>query len=739
MDEDPKAGPARAVDVALLAVALLAGAAIRILPAWPVVFAGPGAVLLATDPWYHLRRIQHAVRHFPTIFDFDPSVNFPEGAQIIWPHGFDLLLASAARLLLHPATPGSIERLCALAIPILGVVTIVAAWSFGRASLLSPGAGVTALGTALLPYPVAYGLLGYVDHHVMEPLFLCAAGTLLLSALTATRLRAGLLGAAAGAVAAFSCWFVTDGPAIVALLCAPAVFEGMRGRLPGARVAGAAAISATALVIAALSRETSWGRSGEFTYLALSPLQAHLAWAGAGIALGAIAATNGSWRMLPRSLAASLGFLIALAALATGGAKLLDPLRDAYTFLSRSEGFASIVGESMPLWNKPLPYLALRLSPLGLVTPFVLVWAAIQERGRIAGAAALVALAAFGMGLVQMRFMVMGSLGIAWAAGWLTALAWKSASHAVRPFAWRTATLAVMGGCLAMPHGWRPIRVEKLAPDTEQLALARSLRDRAAGLRVHSGNTPPWGVIAPWGLGHLLLYRAGVPVVACPFGQAPWHERGLRRASLFDLAASDEEAAAMARRLRVRYVVTMDPFSTVIGDARIAGVSPGRYLAGGAGKGAGTQATAPFRETAAFRLHLLDGSAAGSEWSGVSGMPSFRLIWESEGLLERNIVLDVPAGGIRPSAYKVFEVVKGARVEGRCDPGKPVEIRVGARTNVRAFEWRDEIRCGAAGRYTLRTPYPSQDVRVSEGRRVVTIGITEAQVREGEASPASRP
>jgi hypothetical protein len=169
------------------------------------------------------------------------------------------------------------------------------------------------------------------------------------------------------------------------------------------------------------------------------------------------------------------------------------------------------------------------------------------------------ALGAFAMGLVQMRFMVMGSIGIAWSAGWLTALAWRSASRAVHPFVWRTATLAVMGGCLALPHGWRPIRVEKLAPDTEQFALARALRQHAPEAGAEPGGAPPWGVIAPWPLGHLLLHRADVPVVACPFGQAPWHERGLRRASLFDLAASDEEAAAMARRLRVRYVV-MDPF-----------------------------------------------------------------------------------------------------------------------------------------------------------------------------------
>jgi hypothetical protein len=61
--------------------------------------------------------------------------------------------------------------------------------------------------------------------------------------------------------------------------------------MPSARAG--IAVTGAALVINVISRTTPWGRSGEFTYLALSPLQAHLAWAGAGIA-PAIAATNGS-------------------------------------------------------------------------------------------------------------------------------------------------------------------------------------------------------------------------------------------------------------------------------------------------------------------------------------------------------------------------------------------------------------------------------------------------------------
>ncbi len=90
----------RILDRLLLALALIAGAAFRILPAWSGVMSGRGAVFLGNDAYYHVRRIQYAASHYPTVLDFDPYVNFPEGAPIYWPHGFDLLLASAARLFL---------------------------------------------------------------------------------------------------------------------------------------------------------------------------------------------------------------------------------------------------------------------------------------------------------------------------------------------------------------------------------------------------------------------------------------------------------------------------------------------------------------------------------------------------------------------------------------------------------------------------------------------------------------
>ncbi len=59
-------------------------------------------------------------------------------------------------------------------------------------------------------------------------------------------------------------------------------------------------------------------------------------------------------------------------------------------------------------------------------------------------------------------------------------------------------------------------------------------------------------VMAPWSLGHLLLYVAEEPVVANNFGY------GFLDSVRFFLAESEEEALLIARRHRARWIVATD-------------------------------------------------------------------------------------------------------------------------------------------------------------------------------------
>ena len=49
------------------------------------------------DAWYHLRRIVYAVRNAPETLRFDPFLNFPHGAEAIWPPLFDAAIATILR------------------------------------------------------------------------------------------------------------------------------------------------------------------------------------------------------------------------------------------------------------------------------------------------------------------------------------------------------------------------------------------------------------------------------------------------------------------------------------------------------------------------------------------------------------------------------------------------------------------------------------------------------------------
>jgi dolichyl-diphosphooligosaccharide--protein glycosyltransferase len=144
----------------LFAVAL----ALRLSP-WQGVFHSGGIGPQGTDAYYHLRRIQHAIDHFPGFLSFDPFINFPHGAQPIWPPTFDWLVALLLRVLVGPGDPDAMER-CAMWVPaVIGAATVVLAYFLGR-RFFSQGVGVlSAIFLSLLPAHFWYSQLGFVDHH----------------------------------------------------------------------------------------------------------------------------------------------------------------------------------------------------------------------------------------------------------------------------------------------------------------------------------------------------------------------------------------------------------------------------------------------------------------------------------------------------------------------------------------------------------------------------------------------
>jgi asparagine N-glycosylation enzyme membrane subunit Stt3 len=85
------------------------------------VFLGDRVLFGYDDPYYHLRRIILTLQHFPRVPAFDSYTNFPDGAVITWPPGFDLLVSLVCWMagLGHP-THHRVEVVAALFVPFLG-------------------------------------------------------------------------------------------------------------------------------------------------------------------------------------------------------------------------------------------------------------------------------------------------------------------------------------------------------------------------------------------------------------------------------------------------------------------------------------------------------------------------------------------------------------------------------------------------------------------------------------------
>jgi dolichyl-diphosphooligosaccharide--protein glycosyltransferase len=138
------------------------------------------------------------------------------------------------------------------------------------------------------------------------------------------------------------------------------------------------------------------------------------------------------------------------------------------------------------------------------------------------------------------------------------------------------------------------------------------------------------------------------------------------------VAGGADSSTRIADSLGVRYiVVTRRLVGSLKDHARLAGV---------------TLPEEPM-DRLAWRLLVEDGSGPAR---GLA--PHARLLYEVSG-----------------GAVKVFEVVPGARLMGRGEPGEKVEVSLSLHAmGARAFVWKQTTRCDGDGRFCLVVPYPTE-------------------------------
>ncbi len=665
-----------------------------------------GAVLpWGSDSMYHLWRIEAAVKQ-GAVPRVDPFVNAPDGARVIYPDGFDALLAGVARLSAGAdADRFTVQVIVMCAVTLLGAGAVAAGWAAARRCVGSGAALLAAFILALLPSHAFLTVLGRVDHHVFEaalpPLALLALARLLEPGQRAVWPAVLISGALLGALH----YLVPAAPLHLAAVAAALWALALRGAL--ARDAGVVryllACAAGAGVAALVTLPDALTRQGWAAYEPSWLMTGLLVAAAAGCALLALAARRGPAAFIGVSVVLGLA-----AAAAAAGA-----LERGIGFVAR-EGTLSLVVESGPLWAQPLT--ALRENTWLLLAAPVLLWLLCRRAPPARFALGALGLVGFALTALQLRFVVALMVPLAVAAA-------HAAARCQEALARRTsARLATAAVALALasalgPALWSYAHTTLLA--RRSLALfdaAAWMRDNtpAAGARL-PGARAPYTVAAGSSAGNLLAYMARRPVLASAMYHADY-ERGLHAA--IEVLYGDNPDAAVHRR-KVRYVLVeaTDPKLTRF-HRRLVGLTPrppGPFLAGHFFQTEGSMVT---RKGAGGRTVVAPGRA---HW---------RLVYDSPYAL---------TGGRKPvPALKIFERVPGARITGACAGGGPVLARTVQRSNRgRRFAFVHLARC-RRGAFSMRFPYAGEvQLRGAHARAVkvspeAVTGGRQVEAKEGK-------
>lgn len=692
------------------------------------------------DPWYHMRRIDQvlATGALPA---HDAYLNFPTGAPVDWPPGFDLLMAALVRLLspLLPAsvTPGAI---CAAAVPVIGALTAVATFALA-VHLGGRRAGIAAgLIVAAAAANIDYSTVGRVDHNALEPLLLVAV---LASAAWAwgapdRALRQIVLGATLAVVPGF--W---PGAIVFSL---PIAAAGAYAVVGGAGLRPLAIAFGTAAVLgAALALTTPWGRDGRAVYYALSWFQpATFVVCALGIAAAAWltpwlrAGPPGRW--WGGAVAAGAVVAIGLAGTPAGPA-----LGRGFDYLLGFEAQISVVAESRSPLRSGVPFFLRWCTPLVLLAPPALVWSLRREglRGLPARVAVAFALAEVGLlGLLQVRFVPIAVVPLAVVTG-VALDAALGRLHRRPDRAGRMGGGALAGAVLASllwsmaPFlSWTPDVSPHVIRSMDSLLWLRNVAPPTAGFDEGTPQ-PEYGVLSSWTLGHHVTYVGRKPNVANPLGQTEPNLAGLRRAAAIQLADDPAEATSRVDASGIRFLLLTPLHDDLESLCRNDGRASTDYLR--APPGGGRQLTPAYFRTFHSRLYLDDGGPVSIEGAPVEPLEGYRLVHESTA---RAAFLGRPV----PHA-KIFERVRGAVLQGRCTPGSEVRVSLRVETPGREFPWHRTTIAGPDGAFAVRVPYATDGAGTVAAAGPWTVecdgaesavGVPEAAVIEGLAVPVPR-
>ena len=180
----------RTATILVLAVSMAIAFALRVAPAYGVVFTRGIVNFQEPDAWYHVRTVHNLLAHFPHRSGFDPGALFPGGQAVPTGPVWDYMLATPAWILGWGSPAAElIDRVAAWLPAIVGALFPIPAFFLARRLY-----GVAAGAFAALWMATGSGAflwlthLGLADHHAAEGLFAFLA----LASMCAAVDRAGL-------------------------------------------------------------------------------------------------------------------------------------------------------------------------------------------------------------------------------------------------------------------------------------------------------------------------------------------------------------------------------------------------------------------------------------------------------------------------------------------------------------------------------------------------------------------
>ncbi len=733
----PRSTTAPAVGSAIFVLAL----AIRAMW-WPRIFTESGVIPPhGSDEFLHLRRIWYSVVHFPELLEFDAYVNHPIGGEIITPPGFDLAVAALARILVGAHDQSAVEMVAAWVPAVLGALAAVTAFAIASRVFGLCAGIVSGMLLAFLPSHYYASQVGYVDHHVAVSLL---SALLVLGAISAQSKPAGrswpLLAVALGLGAA-AILLVSPGALLhLALFQGLAAIWMLQARDVASAVSRAwhlAFVQAlAAIAIAPYAVGLEWKQYGGWSPLVLCNFQP--AWlAATAFACAALAFlwSRTRWGRDARRRwlsAAALAGTALVAALVTIPELSASIDQAAGWFTEEEANYLSDIEEIQPLFAKPEDAdnsgASRHLTRLIYVYPLALAWLLVSAvRGRRPDRWLVFAwgMAFYVAVLSQLRFLNSFSLPFAIAMGGALAAA---AGGLRRRLAQRQQSVRIAAFCVLLGLGvfvtlpsasfyspklafwWHRSEIHDLP---RRYLRAMEYRTIASWLKENSPKTtgylngtrrPEYGVLAAWDMGHLVRYIAERPQVQDNFGIYGGRE-GFEAARRYFAARDEGVARSILAQLGVRYVLVDRSF---LGQAE---------------------------NSIASRLYVHRKRAGGADERISLDLPPFE---------HHRLAMETPLKQPRFPHVMLYEIVRGAQVEGHATPGSRVQIRLFVLSPERAgaFAYRQQTTTNAAGIYRFVLPYATgveeplrsgPRYQLQCGGEPASLVVTEQAVDEGHA------